>query len=312
MPRFYFPVQGLKPKFDHVMASQGVEVLPRKWSVTSFDCATLATRHKLHFPYQLLDIFLMSCNMEIAIDAGSKDEAIQELMAFRCMLLAEGVSPHITMFIATHSVNAYAGINSRDSDLLRQNLPLELQDGLRSGDEQVEAWVLEPALQVLRTGATELEAQVVERAFSAQPIWRVLCSKHEVLRAFQAGVLQAPMLRTNGQAVLHVWSALEGLFPSVTQEVAFKIALYLGCMQTGDARRLVYDRARAGYRLRSKLAHGSKQDCDRNAWDECWSLAMDTLRAVIMRRDLPSEESLIDELLPPVGEGNARRRKLPE
>ncbi len=70
-----------------------------------------------------------------------------------------------------------------------------------------------------------------------------------------------------GQSVLHVWSAIEALFPEVSTEVTFRTALYLAqLIQSGSARLEVYERVRASYKLRSAITHGSQQNVSADHW----------------------------------------------
>src|SRR3712207_5985261 len=61
----------------------------------------------------------------------------------------------------------------------------------------------------------------------------------------------APKILPLDQSVLHIWSAIEALFPNVGAELEFRIALYLAQLtQSGSARQEVYERVRASYDMR--------------------------------------------------------------
>lgn len=52
--RFHFPVMALAPGFDEsALESPPFRLMRRAWDVSIFDLATLATKHRLHLPYQL-------------------------------------------------------------------------------------------------------------------------------------------------------------------------------------------------------------------------------------------------------------------
>ena len=88
-----------------------------------FDFATLATKHRLHLPYQAMDVFLSRCNVELCVSGkqslAGANEAFQKL---RLSLYSSGVSPFLCPFVTTYSINDYSGINSRDSETLRAKM----------------------------------------------------------------------------------------------------------------------------------------------------------------------------------------------
>lgn len=69
---YYFPVLFLMPAFEGPELDLGGFALSiRRWQTTVFDLATLATQHKLHLPYQAMDLLLAHCNLEVRVsDAG--------------------------------------------------------------------------------------------------------------------------------------------------------------------------------------------------------------------------------------------------
>ena len=111
IPGFFYPLLFLVPDFD----GPAVDCLPfrvvrRKWETSTFDLATLATKHKLHLPYQVMDVFLSRCNMELWISGkGSFTEANEAFQMLRVSLYSSGVSPFLCPFVTTHSINDYSG-----------------------------------------------------------------------------------------------------------------------------------------------------------------------------------------------------------
>src|SRR3954470_20902765 len=124
---YYFPLLSLIPDFPEAEIERPpFRIAKRRWQTSIFDLATLATKHKLHLPYQVMDVFLSRCNLELCLtEQGSLDEAIATFQAFRLALYTSGLSPFISPFITTHSINEYSGINSRDSEMLREKLDPE-------------------------------------------------------------------------------------------------------------------------------------------------------------------------------------------
>ena len=106
-------------------------------------------------------------------------------------------------------------------------------------------------------------------------------------------------MRPWNEGLLHVWTAIEALFPEVKQELRFKLSLYL----TQLARPLGADvfqyqrRVQRAYDLRSDVAHGTVREVDDTEWLDAWELLLDGYRAVLRRGRLPSEQELIRELL---------------
>jgi hypothetical protein len=90
------------------------------------------------------------------------------------------------------------------------------------------------------------------------------------------------------------------IFPKVQSEVSFRLALYLAQLQSplGD-RQDFFHRAKRSYGDRSKVAHGGviKPKGGMDPWSEAWSILTHTVRAILVRRNIPTEEELIQELL---------------
>jgi len=115
---FYFPLLFLRPNLEGDLTIGQYAIAVRKWSTSTFDLATLATQHDLHIPYQVMDVMLSQCNIELAIcDVTSHDQAIEHLDYFRVGAYLAGCSPFVVPFVTTKSVNEYSGINERDSAL---------------------------------------------------------------------------------------------------------------------------------------------------------------------------------------------------
>lgn len=300
--QFYFPLLFLTPDPDlSSVASPTFALRRRLWDTSTFDLATLGTKHALHLPYQLMDILLARCNLELRIEAASCEQATDELSALLLGLYAVGVSPTIAPFVTTYSINDYSGINSRDSEVLRAKLPADMQEGLTSECGTVEAWPVHLSLHchLIPEALSVRESQFQQAADKAKR-WLEMERVTPVLRVVREAAQAAPLLPSTDQSLLHVWCAIEALFPAVSTEVSFRIALYLASLadHDGDGRD-IFKSARRAYNLRSRVAHGSRRDVTKEEWQEAWHLLIGAANAIIEFGALPSEDDLLDRLLRP-------------
>ena len=128
--------------------------------------------------------------------------------------------------------------------------------------------------------------------------WLDLASGSSSLALAGDAAAAAPTLAPLSQSLLHIWSGLEALFPSVTTELAFRLALYLAQLSAAERDRTeTYDKAREAYRIRSKVTHGSQASVSFSTWIETWELLVLALKSVFSRGQLPKEEELLAELL---------------
>ena len=150
MRTYHFPLLMLTPAFEGSVTSGRYRVSRRAWDTSIFDLATLATKHRLHLPYELMSVLLSGCNLELAVaEATSLEEAVSGFEAFRAGLYVAGVSPFVCPFVTTESINHYSGINERDSALERGKEP-KIPSPFSSGSGTLEAWPLEPAFSCVR------------------------------------------------------------------------------------------------------------------------------------------------------------------
>jgi len=298
--QYYFPILFLVPAFTSARVEHPpFTLVVRQRPVSTFDLATLEVHHKLHLPFQFLDVFLSRCGFEIAVDAPSLETAFLLLSQLRLNLYFTGLSPFLVPVAASHSLNEYAGINARDSEILRPKLPLEEREGLRSGEANVEIWPHELSLLCFKIAETQsLEEGAFQQAASRAIQWQTLERGRRELAAFREAVLAAPMLLSTGQSLLHMWCGLEALFPKVSTEVSFRLSLYLAQLVGGTiGRSEAYSRFRKSYDLRSKIAHGKRSEVEDKDWKGTWELIGRAGDAIIARGGLPSEEVLLEELL---------------
>jgi hypothetical protein len=298
---FFYPLLFLTPGFDgELIDCPPFRLARRKWETSTFDLATLATKHKLHLPYQAMDVFLSHCNMELGVSGkGSLAEANEAFQTLRMALYSSAVSPFLCPFVTTYSINDYSGVNSRDSEGLRAKMYPGMEIGLTSDAGTLEAWPLELSFQcaVVSDNLSVTEGCFRTAALNAA-VWERMLARSPQLRAVRDAVLAAPTLGNQGQSLLHIWSGLEALFPSVSTEVSFRIALYIAQLTSGGSDRLSrYESVRAAYGIRSKIAHGAKNSTTKEEWVQAWGILMNCLNALERRQSFPSEQELLRELL---------------
>jgi hypothetical protein len=298
---FFYPLLFLTPGFEgNTVECPPFRLARRKWETSTFDLATLATKHTLHLPYQAVDVFLSRCNVELCVSgARSITDANEAFQRFRVALYSSGVSPFLCPFVTTYSINDYSGINSRDSDYLRPQMYPGMEIGLTTDAGTVEAWPIELSFQctVLPEGL-RVTQDVFSAAAAKAVIWERLLARFPQLRAVMDAAVAAPTLGDLGQSLLHIWTGLEALFPSVSSEVTFRIALYIAQLTDIGADRLSrYEAVRTAYSIRSKVAHGTNTAVRIDEWNQAWKLLMDCLNALHRRESLPSEKELLTELL---------------
>lgn len=300
-PKFHYPALFLTPDFEEPTIMEGEFRLARRlWETPIFDLATLATKHTLHLPYQVMDVFLGRCNLEVSICGDlSLEEAFDRLQSLRLALYSEGVSPFIVPFATSYSINKYSGINSRDSEYLRSKLPEGMRDGLTSETGRVEAWPVELSFQCnILPHALNVTRITFERAVAKAKLWSAVCASQKTVQAFGRAVLAAPTIPSRSQSVLHLWCAIESLFPGVTTELSFRVALYMAQLVAPQGGRQEYfERVKKGYNVRSKIAHGAKQEATVEEWCETWQFVIDAYNAILDNRRLPVEDELIANLL---------------
>lgn len=298
---YHFPVLFLNPCFEEAELDLGHFALSkRKWQTTSFDLATLATKHKVHLPYQAMDMFLAHCNLEVRVSGvGTVEEAIAKFRTLQVALYKNRISPFLSPFISSHSINAYSGINSRDSGVWLDRLPEEMRTGIKSGEHTVEVWSYDLSFDCRTINdKRDISAELFCDAAKFADEWLYATAKNSALAALEMAMIDAPKLSSVPQSILHIWTALESIFPRVTTEVSFRVALYMAQLNAkGGDRRDYHKRVKRAYDLRSKIAHGARFDPGLQDWLEAWSLLTDSISAIVGRGGLPSEDVLLEELL---------------
>ena len=297
---FCFPLLFLRPnaEWEIPLSDSPFQLARRLWETSTFDLATLATRHTLHLPYQVMDVMLQHCNLELRIEADNLDDAMGWLSSFLLGLYAEGASPTIAPFATTHSLNEYSGINSRDSTSLRDTLPEGMRVGITSDHTTIEAWPVQLSFSCLTLSqCIAVTPDIFLAAATMAKEWRALEVKNPMLRVVRDAAVVAPLLGSRDQSLLHVWCALEALFPKVGTEVSFRVALYLAQLQSSLHRPDFFKLAKTAYTLRSRVAHGSYRGITQDEWQQAWDLLRACVIAILTRKDLPTEDALLQEVL---------------
>jgi hypothetical protein len=302
MTAYFFPCLILVPKFEgNSLKFAGITVHRRLWETSTFDLATLETKHVLHLPYQLMDVYLRACHLEIEIRGDLvRDEVIDEMQMIRALLYLRGVTPFMIPFVTTHSINDYSGINSRDSELLRDKLPDGVKEGLRSGDGTLEAWYCDRTWTLIRDASSiDITSEVFAAVTSELDRWKQVERDHPIVNIVRRLFNFAPMIPDDAASILQMWQGIESLFPSIQTEVTFRIALFVAqlCFPL-QQRSKTYKEAKILYSTRSKIAHGASAMIRDGDWAATWALLRLCLRAVLVRGKLPCEEELMFELLP--------------
>ena len=299
MATFFVPLTVFHPDFKDEVGSDVFRVSPRRWTVDIFDLATLASRHKLHMPYEAMSVLLQDVNCELAVAGDiSHLEAVDMSRSFRAALYAQRLSPAVAPYVASHSINAYAGVNARDG---QRPVPDGLEAGITSRTDTVEVWPVELSLSAWRIyERARLTESHVLLAGQHALTWLEMAKRQQPLAALERALVASPLIAPIEQSVLHLWSAIEALFPKVSTEVAFRTALYVAQLVQGPRggdRRAYARRVRDAYNLRSRIAHGSLTDVEPETWIDTWDIACDVYDAILTRSRLPSEDELEDEAL---------------
>ncbi|MGN8245914.1 hypothetical protein ACTHAM_003043 [Cellulomonas soli] len=280
-------------------------MVPRAWGAGITDWAYLATsiHHELRVEYQLADVLARGCNMEFSVEADSIDEARQLFRCFYVSLLLHNTTPFFAPFISSHSINDFSAISAPPEPLTDSRAARSR--ALRNGDEHVLLAWNEAHLGSLHA-PTEAPSTISHHAFEQAAAysrdWAALVNNGGSVLVLQETLISAPQIPSHGQSIMPIWSGLESLFPQVSAELSFRLALYLAQMiQPEGDRRPEFERIRAAYGVRSRIAHGSRRRpgarSESEEWTDAWNLLTSVARAAAVRGGVPSEDALTGELL---------------
>ncbi|KQB97338.1 hypothetical protein AL073_08225 [Loktanella sp. 1ANDIMAR09] len=250
---------------------------------------------------ELMQIFLPNVNLEVSVDAVDHQEAIQRLDTLRVMLYLYGMTPTIAPFATSHSINEYAGINSRSSDLMREKLPEGMRVGITTKDARVEGWPKELTFSVLQavggSYSTKLDARVFSQATEAVVAWQEIETQYDKAATLRSALSKASLMPDRESSILHIWQALESVFGK-GPELSFRMSLSLAELCGPVAPRAeTYAQAKKSYKDRSEITHGKANLVDEEQWMRAWGLLIKTIRSILHRKTIPSEDDLFSELL---------------
>jgi hypothetical protein len=302
MARFYFPHLFWVPS-----SSEGIHVTrfglhPRRWDVSIFDLYSLvAEKHPIRMSAELMQIFLPGVNLEVSVEAEDHAEAKKLLDIFQAMLYLKGVQPTIAPFATSHSLNEYAGINSRSSSHLRDEIPEGMRSGITAKDSQVEGWPNELTFSILQGESAcysgSINADMFTQAAETVKVWQEIEIQYVKASMLRSALVKAPLMPDRASSILHIWQALESVFGK-GPELSFRMSLSLAELCGPVASRPeVYAIAKKSYQDRSGITHGKVDAVDVRQWMRAWDLLKEAVRAILHRKAIPSEDELFLELL---------------
>lgn len=304
VPQHFAPVLILAPESPDRYQVGGFGILPRRWGVGITDWAWLAVseHHTLEVEYQLADVLIHGCNMELVVEAPDLRSARGQFEWLYASLMIVGVAPFFAPFISTHSINDFSNVSAgTPTDDDRR----DRYHALRSGHESVTFGFNLFHFGSLTSPLDAEERITVARLTDAANLtdrWRVLVESDPTLRVLHDALIAAPQVGNRGQSILMMWTALESLFPKVNSELSFRLALYLAQLLGHTTPRFDnFQRVRSAYNTRSAIAHGTWKPKDflseRRDWTVAWMLLLDVANACLSRGRIPSEDDLTAELL---------------
>ncbi|MBO1022922.1 hypothetical protein IPV08_23475 [Methylobacterium sp. SD274] len=303
MPSYYFPILWINPDFhEEISGRDGIFVHKRKWVVDIIDLYSLsAGKHPLKVRVELMNVFLEQVNLEVEIQSDDYIKAKESLDVFRAMIYLRGVKPTISPFASNISLNKYAGINNRSAGL-KHKLLEGMREGITHDTFKVETWPNELAFTYINRDNNyddlRLNGVMIDHSIENIKIWEEIERKQSNVRAARRAFVKAPLMPDMQSSILLIWQGIESLFPNVQAEISFRISLLISeLISSISVKGETYKKCRASYNDRSKIAHGSLKVSQIEQWASAWSILNDCLQAILLRRKMPSEEEIIQELL---------------
>lgn len=302
MPRFYFPHLFLVTSSSEEVLLAPFGLHPRRWDVSIFDLYSLAAqKYPLRLSAELMQIFLPSVNLEFSVDAGDHAEAKSLLVIFQAMLYLRSVQPTIAPFATSHSLNEYAGINSRGSSRLQDELPEGMRSGITTKDSQVEGWPNDLTFSIIRGESacysSNVDIDTFIHAAETAKVWQEIETRYVKASLLRSALAKAPLMPDRASSILHIWQALESVFGK-GPELSFRMSLSLAELCGPIASRPeIYSMAKRSYQDRSSVTHGKLAAVGVEEWMRSWDLLKEAVRAILHRKAIPSEDELFSELL---------------
>jgi len=302
MTRFYFPHLFLVPSSPEEIILAPFGLHPRRWDVSIFDLHSLvAEKHPLRMSAELMQIFIPNVNLEFSVDAEDHAEANSLFIIFQAMLYLSGIQPTLAPFATSHSLNEYAGINSRGSRYLREKLPEGMRSGITAKESRVEGWPDDLNFSIIQGESAcysaNVDADTFIQAAETATVWREIETKYVKASMLRSALARAPLMPDRASSILHIWQALESVFGK-GPELSFRMSLSLAELCGPVASRPeVYAMAKKSYKDRSSITHGTLAAVDVEHWMRAWDLLKVAIRAILHRKAIPSEDELFLELL---------------
>ncbi len=250
---------------------------------------------------ELMQIFLPKVSLEISVDAEEHTEAKNLLEILQAMLYLRGIQPTVAPFATSHSLNEYAGINYRSSSSLRDKLPEGMRSGITTQDSRVEGWPNDLTFSILQGESAcysrSVDADTFCRSAETATVWQEIEARHVKASMLRKALAKAPLMPDRASSILHIWQALESVFGK-GPELSFRMSLSLAELCGPVASRSdIYETAKQSYKDRSKITHGTLTSVDVEQWMRAWDLLKETVRAILHRAAIPSEDELFSDLL---------------
>lgn len=217
------------------------------------------------------------------------------------MLYLESLQPTTAPFATSHSLNEYAGINSRSSDQLRDKLPEALRSGITAKCSRVEGWPNELTFSILHGEndcySIRIDGDTFLKAAAKVAVWQDIEKHHVRASILRSALVRAPLMPDRASSILHIWQALEAVFGK-GPELSFRMSLTLAelCWPIA-ARPDTYELAKISYKDRSLITHGRTKTSGVVEWVRAWELLKNAVRGILYRKAIPSEDELFRDLL---------------
>jgi len=142
-----------------------------------------------------------------------------------------------------------------------------------------------------------LEESAFAEAAEAAAVWQEIETHYENATTLRTALTKSPLMPDRASSILHIWQALESVFGK-GPELSFRMSLSLAELCGPVARRAeTYSEAKKSYKYRSEITHGKANLVYDHQWMRAWELLLKTVRAILHRKAIPSEDELFSELL---------------
>ncbi|MCD1634593.1 hypothetical protein K7H91_12515 [Martelella mediterranea] len=213
----------------------------------------------------------------------------------------QGLQPTIAPFATSHSLNEYAGINSRSSSYLVDKLPEGMRSGITAKGSRIEGWQNDLTFSILQGKrgrySAIVDADTFIQAAKAAVVWQEIEAKYVKASMLRSALTKAPLMPDRASSILHIWQSLESVFGK-GPELSFRMSLSLAELCGPVASRPeIYSMSKKSYQDRSGVTHGKLAALSVDQWMRAWDLLKEAVRAILHRKSIPSEDELFSDLL---------------